>query len=164
MADDIRVGLAIRNLRSAIFAAREAVSMEKSSIERLLNEYLNEIQIANNEMGMAVARADPHWPANRLRSYVSSAVLLSTGTIEAAVNEFFVDAVEQRDWLQELGESTLRLLAVLWEEWLRDKRVGTLAKVQIALTTTGNKKFDQGKAVEGLAWAQPVFRCAAEKR
>jgi len=146
LADDIRVGMAISNLRSGIFTVREAVSMEKSSIKQLEDAYLKEIHLANNGMSRAVARADPHWPANRLRSYVSSAVLLSTGTIEAAVNEFFVDAVERSDWLQELGESTLRLLAVLWEEWLRDKRVGTLAKVQIALTTTGNKKFDKGKA------------------
>ncbi len=119
--------------------------MEKSRTEQLVREFLKEIQIANNEAGIAVAHKDPHWPAHRLRSYVSSAVLLSAGTIEAAVNEFFVDAVEQSDWLQDLGERTLRQLAVLWEEWLRDNRVGTLAKVQIALAVTGNGKFDKGK-------------------
>lgn len=143
MADDIRVGMAISNLRSAIFAVREAVSMEKSSIEKLVNGYLNEIQIAKNDMGMAVAREDPHWPANKLRSYVSSAVLLSTGTIEAAVNEFFVDAVERSDWVQELGERTLRHVTVLWG---KNKRARTLEKVQIALTATENKKFDKGTA------------------
>lgn len=120
--------------------------MEKSSTEQLVDEYLKEIRVANNEMGRAVARGDPHWPADRLRTYVSSAVLLSAGTIEAAVNEFFVDAVERSNWLQELSERTLRHLAALWEEWLREKQVGTLEKVQIALTATGNERFDKGKA------------------
>jgi len=120
--------------------------MEKSSTEELVNEYLKDIKIADNHMGRVVARADPHWPADRLRTYVSSAVLLSAGTIEAAVNEFFVDAVERSNRLQELGERTLRHLAALWEEWLREKQVGTLEKAQIALTATGNERFDKGKA------------------
>lgn len=146
MADDVRVNMSTHNLRSAVFAVREAVAIEKSSTEQLVDEYLTRIKVANNEMGKAVARADPHWPAHTLLTYVSSAILLSACTIESAVNEFFVDAVERSNWVQELGDRTLRHLAALWEEWLREKQLGTLEKTQIALTATGHRRFNKGRA------------------
>lgn len=146
MADDVRINMATRNLESAVFAAREAVSMEKSNPDALIAEYLGAIQVANNEMGRAVGRGDPHWPANRLRTYVCSAVLLSAGAIEAAANEFFVDAAEGSIWISELGDSLLRLFGTLWREWLMPKQVGTLEKMQVALTAAGHSGFDKSRA------------------
>jgi len=145
VAVDSRYGLSTRYFKSAVFSAREAVRIQESGRESEEAAFYSQICIANNEAGFAVGCQDPHWPGDVLRSYACSVVLFSTGSIEARINSFFLDAEEQASSLRFLGDSVLRRLDLMWNvagvrRWTRP-----LDKIQLALEACDVGKFDAGR-------------------
>jgi hypothetical protein len=146
VADDTLYGLSIRYFKSAVFSAREAVRIENAGRESEVSAFFARIGIANNEAGFAVGRQDPHWPGDVLRSYACSAVLFGTGSIEATVNRFFIDAEERAKNLQFLGENVLHTLDIMWNRGGVRRWTRPLAKIQLALETCGHNAFDPGQS------------------
>jgi hypothetical protein len=82
------------------------------------------------------------------RGYVIGAVLSSTAFLEAAINEVFADAADQRDneVKKRLPEDTVRLLADMWRLGVpRTSRYKVLEKYQIALTLARHPKLAEGR-------------------
>lgn len=80
---------------------------------------------------------------NHHRAYVVSSIMTSVASIEARINEFYLDAT---DGLlgSIIDDSQQGLLAELWKP-LDEKRVPILQKYQIALTALNKCKFDTSK-------------------
>lgn len=145
MATDMKWGISHRYLRSAIFSAREAARIEKAGREKAINEFLDRIHVARNEMGRAVASEDPHFPSSELHTHVCGAVLFAASAIEAAANSFYVDAAEGDLRLGKLDAEVLLRLKTLWNELLRSTYTSPLKKIQSALAFTGCQPFDKGQ-------------------
>ena len=146
MAVDVRYGLAGRFFRNAIFSAREAVRIEKAGRESEVSAFYARIGVANNEAGFAVGHQDPHWPGDALRSYACSAVLFGTSSIEAWINNFFVDAEERARHLRFLGDGILHTLDMLWNCAGVRRWTSPLEKIQLALQACGRAEFDPGQS------------------
>jgi len=145
VADDSRYGLSIRYFQSAVFSAREAVRIQGSGKESEEDGFYRRIGVGNNEAGYAVGCQDPHWPSNVLRSYACSAVLFSTGSIEARINSFFLDAEERASNLRFLGDSALRGLDLMWNAAGVRRWTRPLDKMQLALEVCGVGKLNAGR-------------------
>ena len=80
---------------------------------------------------------------NHHRAYVVGAILTSVASVEARINEFYIDATDNL-----LGSildvSQQALLAELWKP-LDEKKVSILQKYQIALAAIGRGKFDTSR-------------------
>lgn len=75
------------------------------------------------------------------RSYVCAAIFFSFASLDAAINELFVDAVDgYRHHNRELSDDQVALLA---DEWGRVKRRSSSARYDEALELLGQPKFDE---------------------
>jgi hypothetical protein len=83
------------------------------------------------------------------RGYVIGAVLSSAAFLEAAINELFADAADERydEVKQRLPDDTVKLLAEMWSLDVprRAGRYAILEKYQIALTLARLPKLDKGR-------------------
>lgn len=83
------------------------------------------------------------------RGYVMGAVLSSVAFLEAAVNELFVDAVDEHGGeIQRLAADTRIRLAQLWR--FGADRASMLNKFQLALATATGQAFDEGRRPFGV--------------
>jgi hypothetical protein len=80
---------------------------------------------------------------NHHRAYVVGAILTSVASLEARINEFYLDATDNLlGSILDVGQQAL--LAELWKP-LDEKKVPILQKYQIALTAIGRGKFDTSR-------------------
>jgi hypothetical protein len=77
---------------------------------------------------------------NHHRAYVVGAIMTSVASVEALINEFYLDAVDNHLGAI-LDTNQQSLLAELWKP-LEQKRVRILEKYQIALAAIKSNKFD----------------------
>src|SRR5215213_7966930 len=76
------------------------------------------------------------------RGYVTAAVLSAVASLEATINEFFVDAQNENSPIFEGVDPMIpRILAEYWEE-IEGARI--LTKYQMALILASKRKFDRG--------------------
>jgi len=80
---------------------------------------------------------------NHHRAYVVGSIMTSVASIEAKINEFYLDATDNLLG-SILNNSKQALLSELWKP-LDEKRVSILQKYQIALTALECNKFDTSK-------------------
>ena len=80
---------------------------------------------------------------NHHRAYVVGSIMTSVASIEARINEFYLDATDNLLGLI-LNTTQQGLLAELWKP-LDEKRVSVLQKYQIALSAIECSKFDISK-------------------
>lgn len=80
---------------------------------------------------------------NHHRAYVVGAIMTSVASVEAHINEFYLDAVDNHLGAI-LDHNQQNLLAELWKP-LEQKRVPILEKYQIALAAIKCTKFDTSK-------------------
>jgi hypothetical protein len=87
------------------------------------------------------------------RTYVSGAVIFSVAFLEASINEFFLEAIDNNtDTLCGLTPPQLEILGELWETI---EQTSIMGKYQVALAACGKLRFERGlelyQAVDGLA-------------
>ena len=80
---------------------------------------------------------------NHHRAYVVGSIMTSVASVEARINEFYLDATDNLLG-SILDASQQGLLAELWKP-LDEKRVPLLQKYQIALAAIKSSKFDTSK-------------------
>src|SRR5215217_3545989 len=81
-------------------------------------------------------------PYHAHRGYVTVAVLSAVASLEATINEFFIDAENENSPTFAGVDSLIpRLLAEVWEEI---ESTSTLRKYQTALTLARKSRFDRG--------------------
>jgi hypothetical protein len=80
---------------------------------------------------------------NHHRAYVVGSIMISFASIEARINEFYLDATDNLLG-SILDNSEQNLLAELWKP-LNEKKIQTLEKYQIALAAIKCDKFDTSK-------------------
>ncbi len=80
---------------------------------------------------------------NHHRAYVVGSIMTSVASVEARINEFYLDATDNLLG-SILDASQQGLLTELWKP-LDEKRVPVLQKYQIALTAIKSSKFDTSK-------------------
>lgn len=77
------------------------------------------------------------------RAYITGAITLSIASVEATINELFLESIEgNKDLFQGLPSNFHDLLSQLWES---EKRFAILDKYQLVLTVAAKDKFDKGK-------------------
>lgn len=81
------------------------------------------------------------------RACIVGAIMLSVAFLEAAINEFFLDAcMGQLGRGKEFDDAAVKAVADAWRGWnCGGKRVSTLEKYQRALALTGHERFDEGR-------------------
>jgi hypothetical protein len=80
---------------------------------------------------------------NHHRAYVVGAIMTSCASVEALINEFYLDATDNLlDSI--IGNDSQALLTELWKV-VDEKRFPVLNKYQIALTAAKKSKFDTSK-------------------
>jgi hypothetical protein len=80
---------------------------------------------------------------NHHRAYVVGAIMTSVASVEARINEFYLDATDNLlDSILDAGQQAL--IAELWKP-LDEKRVRILEKYQIAIVAIKRSKFDISK-------------------
>lgn len=80
---------------------------------------------------------------NHHRAYVVGSIMTSVASVEARINEFYLDATD--NLLGSILDSSQQdLLAQLWKP-LDEKRISLLQKYQIALAAIKRSKFDPSK-------------------
>jgi hypothetical protein len=80
------------------------------------------------------------------RAFVTGAIIESVSFLEAAINELFTDAAENRHtpaWTGALSAGVLKQLGSMWE-FVSNKPI--LDKYQTALVLAGKKAYDRGAA------------------
>ncbi len=86
------------------------------------------------------------WPQPRyeeLKSYASASIMMSVASLEASINELFLEAIDRsKNSLEPLSAAQMTLLAELWKA---TDRSNALSKYQIVLTACGKSPFETGK-------------------
>lgn len=86
------------------------------------------------------------WPQPRydeLKSYASASIIMSVASLEASINELFLEAIDNnKNSLKSISEQQIALLSVLWEE---AEKFSILKKYQVALSACGKPPIDAGK-------------------
>lgn len=77
------------------------------------------------------------------RAYVTSSVLTAVAALEAGINEFYLESLDQGSSIQNILDNSIT--ATLQELWPTVEEMPILKKYQIALITTKKNRFEKGE-------------------
>lgn len=110
---------------------------------------------------IAIDEGSLEWPQPRWdesQSLATAAVVLSVASIEATINEFFLEAVDGRsEAMRRIGDNKSRILATLWDEV---DNYSILKKYEVALTVCEAASYDKGQDLYQSASALVEMRNA----